>query len=87
MSESKFLTIQLSPEDRDRLQTEAIRLNVPPETLAQTLLHNSLAQVNPFIHPREALLRLREIARKMPPVDAVKLARESRQELEQRGIF
>ncbi|MBW4570508.1 MAG: hypothetical protein KME31_21525 [Tolypothrix carrinoi HA7290-LM1] len=77
MSESKFLNIQLSAEDRDRLQTEAIRLNVPPETLAQTL----------FIHPREALLRLREIARKMPPVDAVKLARESRQELEQRGIF
>jgi len=60
MSESKFLTIQLSAEDCDRLQTEATKLNVSPETLAQTLLHNSLAQVNPFIHPGEAVLQKRK---------------------------
>lgn len=35
----------------------------------------------------EALARLREITRDLPPVDAVQIARESREELERRSDF
>jgi uncharacterized protein YbaP (TraB family) len=35
MSESKTLTIQLSPEQSDRLEAEAKRLNLSPEALVQ----------------------------------------------------
>ena len=87
MNKSKTLTIQISPEDYTRLETEAERLNLSPDTLAGVMLRDRLARVKPQIEPREALLCLRAIGRKLPPIDAVKLACESREELEQGGIF
>lgn len=87
MSQSKTLTIQLSDEDRDRLETEARRLNLLPDALARKILSDRLSQVSSSVDPREALLRLREIGRKMPSVDAVQLARESRDALTQRENF
>ena len=87
MSQSKTLTIKLSDEDSDRLETEARRLNLLPDELAQKILRDRLSQASSSIDPREALLRLREIGRKMPSVDAVQLARESRDALTQRESF
>lgn len=90
MSESKTITIQLSAEDSHLLEGEAKRLNLSPEALASVMLHQRLAQAKSQIKQQyalEALKRLREIGRKQIPIDAVQLARESRQELEQRGMF
>jgi hypothetical protein len=87
MSESITLTIQLSQADCDRLQSEAKRLNIPPEALASIVLQFGLAKINPSIDGLAALWGLSEIRKKLPPIDAVKLARESREELEQRGVF
>lgn len=90
MSESKPLTIQLSPEDSDRLDAEAKRLQLSPETLAMRILHTNLTHTERRIDSKnalEALNRLREIGRKQPPIDAVELARASREDLEQRGTF
>lgn len=87
MNQSKPLTIQLSDDDRERLETEARRLNLLPDALAQKILSDRLSQLKPSIDPREALLRLREIGRRMPPVDAVQLTRESRDALTQRESF
>lgn len=36
---------------------------------------------------REALRQLRQISHKMPPTDGVQLAREIREELDQRGVL
>jgi hypothetical protein len=87
MSESKTLTIQLSAEDSDRLEAEAKRLNVPSDVLASIMLHFCLVKMNPSIDALAALWGLSEIRKKLPPIDAIELARESREELEQRGVF
>lgn len=87
MNNSKSITINLSPEDFDRLEAEAKRLKLSLETLATRILHTNLAHTEGRIDPHEALERLREIGRKLPPVDTVELVRASREELEQRGIF
>lgn len=86
MSESKNLTIQLSPEDWERLEAEADKLKLSPEATALRMLQLQLPEKTIRIDPDEALVRLREIGRKQPPIDSVQLVREGRQELEQRGI-
>jgi hypothetical protein len=48
MKEAKNLTIQLSAQDGDRLATEAKRRQIDADTLAQMLLHDSLAKLNPL---------------------------------------
>lgn len=87
MSHPKTINIQLSPEDSDRLETEARQRNLPSDALASLLLHECLAQVKQPVNPHEILLQLRAIGRKMPPTDAVQLAQESRRDLEQRGVL
>lgn len=87
MSESKTLTIQISHEERDRIEAEAKRLNMPSEVLALILLKYSLAQANPSIDSLAALWRLHELTKDLPPVDPVELVRVGREALEKRGIF
>lgn len=87
MSESKTLTIQLSPEESDRLEAEAKRLNMPSDVLALILLKYSLAQANPSIDSLATLWRLYELTKDLPPVDPVELVRVGREDLEKRGIF
>ncbi|NJL70000.1 MAG: hypothetical protein HC894_32060 [Microcoleus sp. SM1_3_4] len=41
------LTVQLSPEDSDRLLAEAKRRQIDPNSLAQMLLHESLTKLKP----------------------------------------
>jgi hypothetical protein len=84
MNDFQTVTIHLSREERDRLQSEANRRRLTPEILAAKLLREQLAQVPA---PLEALTQLRTIAKQMPPIDAVKLARDSREDLEYRGGF
>jgi len=91
MSESKFLTVQLSDGDYSRLANEAERLNLPLDILVQRLLKLSLEKIPPPTFDRQkardAIAGLRKIARNLPPVDAVAIARQSREDLEQRCIF
>lgn len=98
MSESKVLSVRVSAEDYDRLATEAKRVNLPLDALAYRLLKSSIDGIQPTMDKekaRSALAGLRSIARNLPPIDAVafaqrcgcNIARESREELEQRGIF
>lgn len=98
MSESKVLSVRVSAEDYDRLAMEAKRVNLPLDTLAQRLLKSSIDGIKPSVDKekaRSALAGLREIARNLPTVDAVafaqrcgcSIARQSREDLEQRGIF
>jgi hypothetical protein len=87
MSHPKTINIQLSPEDSDRLETAARQRNLTSDTLASLLLHECLTQVKQPANPREILLQLRAIGRKMSPTDAVQLAQESRRDIEQRGVL
>ncbi|HIK11719.1 MAG TPA: hypothetical protein IGS52_15905 [Oscillatoriaceae cyanobacterium M33_DOE_052] len=90
MSDVKTITMEISPEEWERLQAEADRLAVPIDTLAQRMLSNGIAQIQPPIDKEKALRALdglRELAKSLPPTDAVELVRAGREELEQRGIF
>ena len=90
MSESKVLTVRVSLQEYDRLATEARRVNLPLDALAQRLLKSSIDGIKPKFdkeQSRSALAGLRSIARNLPAIDGVALARQSREELEQRGIF
>jgi hypothetical protein len=87
MSDLQTITIHLSAEERDRLQAEADRLRLTPDVLAAKLLREQLAQIPTPLKALEALTQIREIAKQMPPIDAVNLARESREDLEYRGEF
>ncbi|NER38225.1 MAG: hypothetical protein F6J93_30430 [Oscillatoria sp. SIO1A7] len=69
-----------------RLEAEADKLKLTPEAMALRMLQLQLPEKTIRIDPDEALLRLREIGRRQPPIDSVQLVRESRQELEQGGI-
>jgi hypothetical protein len=87
MSDTQTVTIHLSSEERDRLQAEANRLRLAPDVLATKLLRDQLAQTPAPSKPLEALAQLRKIAQQMPFIDAVKLAQDSREDLENRGVF
>jgi hypothetical protein len=87
MNNIQTVTIHLSREEGDRLQSEANRLRLTPDVLAAKLLRKQLAHVPTPLEALEALTQLRKIAKRMPPIDAVKLAQESREDLERRGGF
>jgi hypothetical protein len=87
MSDIQTVTIHLSSEERDRLQAEANRLRLAPDVLATKLLREQLAQAPAPLKALEALAQLRQIAKQMPFIDAVKLAQDSREDLEHRGAF
>ena len=90
MTESKLLTVKLNSQDYDRLDKEARRLNLPISILAQRLLKFSLEKTPPQLNKqkaKEAIVGLREIGKNLSPIDGVAIARESREELEQRSIF
>jgi predicted DNA-binding protein len=87
MSEFQTITVRLSAEERDRLESEASRLRLTPDVLATKLLVERLAEVPDSLAALDALSQLRNLARQMPVIDAVKLARESREDLEHRGEF
>lgn len=51
MNNSHPLTIQLSPEDSDRLLSEAKRRQMDASILAESLLHDSLTKLNAPLSP------------------------------------
>ncbi|WP_404787065.1 hypothetical protein [Altericista sp. CCNU0014] len=91
------LTIHLSSEEcgllvhhrsegaSDRLQAEANQLRLAPDVLAAKLQRKQLAQAPSPLKVLEALAQPRQIAKQMLLIDAVKLARDSREDLEHRG--
>lgn len=87
MNDTRSLTIQLSPEERSILFAEAQRRNLSPHVLALEIVRDSIAQMQQFKDQvaLNALDRLDELVSHLPLVDAVKLVRASREELEQRG--
>lgn len=76
MNDIQPLTIHLSSEERDLFQAEANRLKLAPDVLASKLLREQLAQVPVPLPALKTLTQLRKIAKQMPPIDAVKLARD-----------
>lgn len=85
----KTIVVELDPVDYDRLRDEAQRQGKAPEALARDYLRAGLAVQAGADEKRrgelEALDRLRDLTADLPAVDAVRIARESRQELERRG--
>jgi hypothetical protein len=93
MQPTKPLTIQLDSGEYDRLQAEAQRLGLTPDALALRYVRAGLP-VDPCAEAETrrriglaALARLAELRADLPPVDAVQVARESREELERRSII
>ncbi|GAB4281665.1 MAG: hypothetical protein Fur0025_10340 [Oscillatoriaceae cyanobacterium] len=87
MSEVKTITMEISPEEWERLEAGAAKFNLTPEAYALKLLRLHLPPTVSRMSPQEALDGLRELAKSLPPTDAVELVRAGREELEQRGIF
>jgi hypothetical protein len=88
ISISRTLTIQLSPEESDRLEQAAHRFNLAPDAFVQQIVSERLAILSPpRLSPLQALEKLRELGQKLPPVDAVQIVRESRNELLDRGLI
>jgi hypothetical protein len=98
MSDTQTVTIHLSSEECGllvrhrserasyRLQAEANRLRLAPDVLATKLLREQLAQAPSPLKALEALAQLRQITKQMPFIDAVKLAQDSREDLEHWGV-
>jgi hypothetical protein len=95
MSAKKAVTLRLEPDDYDQLEAEAKRLGMRPGTLARVYVRAGLHQHNGAETEAErrrrvgkaALRRLAVLTADLPPVDAVQVARESRDELERRSYF
>lgn len=82
--------LRLQADDYDRLEAEARRLGVPPATLVRIYVRASLnADETEQARRRrvglDALDKLAELTAGLPVVDAVAIARESREELETRS--
>jgi hypothetical protein len=89
MMSGKNLTIRLEPEEYDRLEAEAKRLATRPDELAVTFIRAALRESAETDAERrrrglEALDKLAQLTRDLPPIDAVKIVREGREELERR---
>jgi predicted DNA-binding protein len=88
MSVSKAITVRLDSADYERLEAEAKRLGMSPGALARAFVQSSLNEIETADERKrrglEALERLAQLTADLPPVDAVQIARESREELEQR---
>ena len=87
----RAVTLRLDPADYDRLEAEAERLGMSPGTLARVYVRAGLSGSATEAERRRraglvALDRLAELAADLPPVDAVRVARESREELELRSV-
>jgi hypothetical protein len=83
------VTLRLEDPDYERLQREAAQLGIKPGTLARVLLHASLGvaagKPRGSRRPAAVLDRLAALTSTLPPVDAVRVARDARAELEGRG--
>jgi hypothetical protein len=93
METAKAVTFHLTPAEYERLEAEALRLGLTPVALARSYVLAALP-VDPEADAEErrrrglaALARLAELTADLPPVDAVQIARESREELERRSII
>jgi hypothetical protein len=90
MRVTKAITVRLDPSDYERLDGEARRLGMSAGTLARVYVRAGLAGDSETEAERrrrtglKALDRLARLTADLPPVDAVRVARESREELEQR---
>ena len=89
MCAMKDIILQLNQEDYERLESEATRLGVPPATLLRAYVHAQLDGGETHMERRrqaglDALDRLVELTADLPAVDAVPVARESREDLEGR---
>ncbi len=90
MAGTKAITLRLDEADYERLAAEAERLGMRPGTLARAYLRADLGSVPETEAERRrrvglaALKRLRELTADLPPVDALAILRESREELERR---
>lgn len=91
--EVKTITIEIPAEDWKYLEWEAEKFKTTPEAIAAKMINLYLPR--PEEKPgtfKEALESLRKLrkdlpGKDLPTIDAVKLVRESREKLEQRGIF
>src|SRR5438270_10700739 len=95
MSATKAITLRLEAEDYERLEAEATRLGMRPGTLVRVYVRAGLANSGESEAEKrrriglEVLDRLEALRADLrragyPSVDAVQLARESRDEFEQR---
>lgn len=80
-------TIRLQPTTYDALEAEAARRHVAPDDLADEMMRERLTA---GAHREEGgmratLERLRQISARMPEIDAARLVREGRDELDRRG--
>jgi len=84
------ITVELDPADDERLKALAKQQELAPEALAQLYVRAGLAGNGETDAERRrrqglaALQRLRELTADLPPVDAVQLVRDGREELERR---
>lgn len=97
MSATRAITLRLDPTDYERLEAEAERLGIAPATLARVYVRAGLNTDGESETDRrrrvglDALRRLDMFRRELrdagyPSVDAVKLVREGREELERRSF-
>lgn len=92
MSTQKTITIHLDEDAYQRLEAEARRKGLEPDVLVESYVHGALPRQQDDAEERkqralDALDRLAKIRVNLPEIDAVQIARESREELERRSIF
>jgi hypothetical protein len=89
MSTTRAVTLRLDTADYERLQAAAERRGIAPSALARDYVRASLAIAHGDGERRRqvglaALDRLAQLTADLPPSDALRIARESREELEAR---
>jgi hypothetical protein len=90
MTRRKSLTIYLDEAAYEQLEAEARRLSTTASAVAQDYTYLGLANNDEPDTDRKRRIGLRalddlaEITADLPPVDAVQVARESREELDER---
>ena len=77
-------TVELQPDSYALVEREAERRGVRPDALVDDLVRNDLSPP-PSSDLDDLLRRAAEFRAMLPPIDAVALARESRDELEARS--
>lgn len=92
MKKSAVVTVHMDPQEHERLEAEAKRRGISAGELAHELIEAGLSGLPEDAEERrrrglKALERLRELTADLPPVDAVQVARQAREELEQRPEF
>ncbi|MBI4318980.1 MAG: ribbon-helix-helix protein, CopG family [Chloroflexi bacterium] len=93
MSTTKTITIRLDRTDYERLAAAAKRQGMSLGALARDYVRASLEGKDDLETEKgrslglEALARLAKLTADLPAVDAVQVARESREELERRALI